>query len=160
MPTLLGLSRIPIPNSCEGQDLSREVLGLDMPPSDRAALILCPSPFGQWARKAGGREYRGVRTSRYTYARNLKGPWLLYDNQTDPYQQENLVGKPAFSSLQRALDDQLQDLLKQTGDGFRPGPELIQHCGYRVDKNETVGYRDPAHYGQISVPARDLIHRS
>lgn len=160
MPTLLGLSHIPIPASCEGQDLSREILGLEKPPSDRAALILCPSPFGQWARKAGGREYRGVRTSRYTYARDLKGPWLLYDNQTDPYQQDNLVGKPAFRSLQQALDEQLQDLLKQTGDGFRSGPELIQHCGYRVDKNETVGYRDPAHYGQVSVPARDLIRRS
>ncbi len=156
MPTLLGLSRIPIPASCEGQDLSREILGLEEPPSDRAALIMCPSPFGQWTRKMGGREYRGVRTRHHTYVRDLEGPWLLYDNQADPYQQKNLVGDPEFRQLQRQLDDRLQKLLRQTGDSFRSGPDLIQHCGYDVDQNGTVGYRDSVHYGQVSVSARDL----
>ncbi len=34
-------------------------------------------------------EWRGVCTERYTYARRTDGtPWLLYDNETDPYQQE------------------------------------------------------------------------
>ena len=51
--------------------------------------MTCPAPFGQWSRKRGGREYRGVRTTRYTYCRDLNGPWLLYDNDSDPFQLNN-----------------------------------------------------------------------
>ena len=156
MPTLLSMSDISIPETVEGQDLSEEVLGIKPPSEDRAALILCPSPFGQWSRKSGGKEYRGVRTKRYTYTRDLKGPWLLYDNQKDPYQQNNLIGNPAFDQLQKSLESQLQRRLKQTGDDFLSGPELIRRCGYRVDKNDTVGYNSAAFFGQISVPVRDL----
>ena len=156
MPTILKLSRISIPDTSEGQDLSKEVLGVESPSQDRAALILCPAPFGQWSRNnSGGREYRGVRTKRYTYARDLKGSWLLYDNQKDPYQESNLVGNPAFSQLQEKLDRQLQKLLNETGDKFLSGPELIRRCGYKVNKHETVAYRDPASWGQVSVSCRD-----
>ncbi len=66
------------------------VLKGESPAPDYAALIECPSPFGQWDRSSGGREYRGVRTRRYTYVRDLKGPWLLYDNETGPVP----VGQP------------------------------------------------------------------
>jgi arylsulfatase A-like enzyme len=156
MPTILGLSRLAVPATCEGEDLSREVLGQVSPPEDRAALILCPSPFGQWARRFGGREYRGLRTRRYTYARDLNGPWLLYDNQLDPFQQNNLVDDPAFNALQENLNRQLQAWLKKTGDAFLSGPELIKHCGYRVDQNETIGYSNAASFGQVSVSCRDL----
>lgn len=154
MPTVLGMSQMDIPASCEGQDRSPEILGAAAPPEDRAALIMCPSPFGQWARRHGGKEYRGVRTKRYTYTRDLNGPWLLYDNQADPYQQTNLIDNPAYSRLQKKLELQLQELLKQTGDTFLSGPELISRCGYKVDQNGTVGYRDPAHFGQVSVCVR------
>jgi len=58
MPTLLGLSGIEIPDTVEGTDFSDVVRGKVQPP-DNAALISCPSPFGQWTRKSGGREYRG-----------------------------------------------------------------------------------------------------
>ncbi len=34
------------------------------------------------------REYRGLRTLNYTYTRDLKGPWLLFDNKKDPYPRE------------------------------------------------------------------------
>ena len=155
MPTVLGLSCLDIPTSCEGQDLSKEILSDNPACEDRAALIMCPSPFGQWAQRHGGKEYRGVRTKRYTYTRDLNGPWLLYDNQKDPYQQTNLIGNPNYSRLQEELDQQLQELLKQTGDAFRPGPELIHRCGYNVNQNGTIGYNDPAHFGQVSVCARD-----
>jgi len=156
MPTILGLSGIEIPDTCEGQDLSQEVLGKKQAPEDRAALILCPSPFGQWTRRSGGREYRGIRTRRYTYARDLDGPWLLYDNQEDPFQLNNLVDDPASSGLRERLDAQLQSLLKQTGDAFRSGPELLRYCRYTVDQNETVGYNNPAHHGQVSVQCREV----
>ncbi|MHC4751421.1 MAG: sulfatase family protein, partial [Planctomycetota bacterium] len=89
MPTLLGLSGIDIPKSVEGRDFSGVIRGTQLPDND-AALIMCPIPFHQWNYNRGGREYRGVRTRRYTYVRDLNGPWLLYDNKMDPYQLKNL----------------------------------------------------------------------
>jgi arylsulfatase A-like enzyme len=139
MPTLLGLSGIEIPGTVEGKDFSPVLKGKQKP-DDNAALISCPSPFGQWTRARGGREYRGIRTSRYTYVRDLKGPWLLYDNEKDPYQLNNLCNKPRHSKLQKEMETILSRKLKQTNDQFLPGPEYIKKWGYVVGKNGTVRY--------------------
>jgi len=153
MPTVLALSGIAIPKTVEGEDYSALIRGKRMA-GDRPVLIMCPSPFGQWGRNRGGREYRGIRTQRYTYVRDLKGPWLLYDNEEDPFQQNNLVGKPEYTELQSRLEEGLRRLLQQTGDAFKSGPELVKECGYKVNARETVGYTDPASFGQVSVNCR------
>jgi len=140
MPTLLGLSGVPVPASVQGDDCSALIRGAAAP-EDRPALIACPSPFGEWVRSKGGREYRGVRTRRHTYVRDLNGPWLLYDNESDPYQLENLVNAPAQAALQASLDKELQRLLKKTGDDFQPGPAYIAKWGYAVDAEGTAPYR-------------------
>jgi arylsulfatase A-like enzyme len=139
MPTLLGLSGIEIPDTVEGEDFSDILTGAEKP-KDNAALISCPSPFGQWTRARGGREYRGIRTSRYTYTRDLNGPWLLYDNQKDPYQLNNLCNKTEHSKLQKKMEAVLSQKLKQTNDRFLPGPEYIKKWGYVVGRNGTVRY--------------------
>ena len=139
MPTLLGLSGIDPPETVEGSDFSGVVLGAEKPWND-AVLITCPSPFGQWDRRKGGREYRGVRTRRHTYVRDLQGPWLLYDNVEDPYQLANLIDKPAHAKLQAKLDRILEKKLKATHDDFRPGPEYIKEWGYTVNATGTVPY--------------------
>jgi arylsulfatase A-like enzyme len=139
MPTLLRLCRLPVPRTVEGQDFSGTLAGgKDL--SDGAAAILCPAPFGQWSRARGGREYRAIRTQRYTYAADLKGPWLLFDNEKDPYQLENLVGKPEHAALQRRMEEWLRRKLKSRHDAFAPGPELIKKWGYTVDATGTVPY--------------------
>jgi len=109
-------------------------------PKDDAVLISCPSPFGQWLRARGGREYRGVRTRRYTYVRDLKGPWLLYDNEKDPYQLDNLCGKAEYGKLQKKLEGLLSSKLKATNDEFLSGWEYIKKWGYVVDSGGTVRY--------------------
>ena len=139
MPTLLGLSGIVIPDTVEGADFSGVLRGAEKP-KDNAALISCPSPFGQWRRDRGGREYRGIRTSRYTYVRDLNGPWLLYDNEKDPYQLNNLCNKPRYGKLQKEMEAILSQKLKQTHDDFLPGPEYIKKWGYVVDSSGTVRY--------------------
>jgi len=139
MPTLLGLSGIEIPDTVEGTDFS-DVLRQAEEPHDYAALISCPSPFGQWTRANGGREYRGIRTRRYTYVRDLNGPWLLYDNGQDPYQLNNLCNKPAHSKLQEKLESVLSQKLKETNDEFLPGSEYIKKWRYVVDESGTVRY--------------------
>jgi len=144
MPTLLGLSDVEIPEAVEGIDRSRVILGTEKPDVDHAALMTCPAPFGQWSRDKGGREYRGVRTTRYTYCRDLEGPWLLYDNEADPFQMDNLVDRPEHAKLQKKLDSRLNELLAKTGDEFLSGPELIKRSGYVVDaKSGTVNYHIP-----------------
>jgi arylsulfatase A-like enzyme len=139
MPTLLGLVGAQIPETVEGTDRSG-LLRAEVPDRDEPALLTCPSPFGEWTRARGGREYRGVRTVRYTYVRSLDGPWLLYDNQQDPYQMENLVAKPEHSVLESELESLLSAKLRQTGDDFRPGTEYIEKWGYPVDASGTVPY--------------------
>ncbi len=149
MPTLLGLSGLAIPGTVEGLDYSG-YLQSGEDPSDTgpyglvwggAALLMCPQPFGQWsAPRHGGREYRGLRTHRYTYTRTLDGPWLLFDNEHDPYQLENLVEAPAHAALVRELDDRLQRRLDAQGDEFLPGLEYIRRWGYPVDETGTVPY--------------------
>jgi arylsulfatase A-like enzyme len=139
MPILLGLSGLDIPDTVEGTDFSGVVIGSEKP-ADNDALICCPSPFGQWKRENGGREYRGIRTKRYTYVRDLKGPWLLYDNEKDPYQLNNLCDSAEHGKLQNRLDKVLSEKLKQTKDDFLPGWEYIKKWGYEVDQSGTVVY--------------------
>lgn len=139
-PTLLALSGIDISGTVEGSDFSAILTGRRRP-GENAALITCPSPFGQWKRnKHGGREYRGIRTRRYTYVRDLNGPWLLYDNKRDPYQLNNLCNKDKYGKLQEKLEELLSQKLKQTNDEFLPGPEYIKKWNYTVDSSGTVDY--------------------
>jgi arylsulfatase A-like enzyme len=140
MPTILSLCRVPIPRTVEGLDYSGYLRG-GKDPSDGAALIACLAPFGQWDRGHGGREYRGIRTRRYTYVRDRTGPWLLFDNRTDPYQIQNLVNHPSHKRLQRELEAALARKLKNSGDEFLPAEAYIRKWGYNVDVNGTVPYR-------------------
>jgi arylsulfatase A-like enzyme len=139
MPTLLGLCGLDVPATVQGRDHSPVLRGKTGPDND-AALIMCPQPFGQWTRKIGGREYRGVRTRRYTCARDLNGPWLLYDNAADPYQLNNLVNKPEHADVQKELEAILTRKLKETGDEFLPGADYVRKWGYTIDTTETVPY--------------------
>ncbi len=139
MPTILRLCGIQPPARLNGCDFSQYMVG-GKDPTDGAALVLCPAPFGQWQRKLGGKEYRAIRTTQYTYARDLMGPWLLYDNQADPYQMNNLVDRPEYAALQKKMDDWLQKKLKQTRDRFEPAAAYIRRYRYDVDATGTVNY--------------------
>ena len=105
-----------------------------------AALIECLWPFGEWIRARGGKECRGIRTRRYTYVRDLSGPWLLFDNEKDPYQQTNLVNSPKVASLQADLDAKLMAKLKKHDDEFKHGSEYIKKWNYEVNASGTLPY--------------------
>ena len=140
MPTLLGLCELKIPASVEGLDFSGYLRGGENP-SDGATVITCPAPFGEWQRSRGGKEYRGLRTTRYTYVRDLKGPWLLYDNQADPFQQRNLCNDPGVAQVQAELNTLLNKKLAAQKDQFLPGSKYIAKFGHKVDpKTGTVPY--------------------
>jgi arylsulfatase A-like enzyme len=135
MPTLLGLSNLAIPESVEGTDCSRLLSGSPAP-RDASVFINLPVPITE-ARRYGFAAYRGLRTERYTYVRSIKGPWLLYDNQRDPFQMHNLCGRAP--QLQRQLDDALDATLRRRGDEFLPAEEYVKRAGV-------------AHYQEVNVP--------
>lgn len=138
--TLFGLCNIAIPDTVEGIDFSGYIQGGENP-SDNSAVIHCPHPFGQWIKsRHGGREYRGIRTLRHTYARSLDGPWLMYDNEVDPYQLNNIVNKPEHAELQAELEARLQEKLAAMGDEFLPSMEYIRRWNYKVNETGTVPY--------------------
>ena len=140
MPTLLGLAKVAVPPSVEGLDFSAHLRG-GAAPGDGAAVITCVVPFGEFERRNGGREYRGIRTARHTYVRDLSGPWLLFDNEMDPYQQHNLVNDPAHAELQAKLDTQLKAKLKKAGDEFLPAADYISKWSYPVNEHGTVAIK-------------------
>ncbi|AKJ64580.1 sulfatase [Kiritimatiella glycovorans] len=140
MPTLCELCGVPVPSSVEGDSFVPVLKGA--PASDDAALIVNIHPFGQWSARRGGREWRGVRTARHTYVKDLNGPWLLFDNESDPYQRNNLVDRPETAQLQRRLERLLQRRLRETADDFADGMTFVRRQGYPVDETGTVQYEE------------------
>ena len=136
MPTLLGLCDLPIPDSVQGRDFSAALYA--PVGEDDGALLACFHPFGEWHRGVGGVEYRGLRSARYTYCRDLDGPWLLFDNEADAYQQRNLVDHPDYADIQAQLDALLQGKLAELGDEFLTGGQYTEKWGYPLDETGTM----------------------
>lgn len=137
LPTLLGLSGIPIPESIEGSDFSVDLISSGNI-ENQAALIMLPVPFHEWKFQNGGREYRGIRTNRYTYVKDLNGPWLLYDNENDPYQMNNLAGNSEYQSIENFLDGILIKKLEDTNDSFLPADDYMTKWNYLYDSKDSL----------------------
>ncbi|MCK5210399.1 MAG: sulfatase, partial [Cyclobacteriaceae bacterium] len=137
LPTLLGLCDIEIPETVEGFDYATDLTS-HTNVIDNPALISCQVPFHQWNYGRGGREYRGLRSNRYTYVEDLNGPWLLFDNVNDPYQLNNLVGDASVRSLQIEYHDLLLQKLKQRNDNFQIGDYYMTKWGYTYDGMDSL----------------------
>jgi len=125
VPTLCGLARIEPPTGCVGVDYSPYVRGSDY------SGLLPVSPDSQFImhiakdNASGGDEhpapiFRGVRTTRYTYAVGEEGDLCLFDNVADPYQLKNLIDNPEYAALREELRTRLARWLKRAGDPFVP----------------------------------------
>jgi arylsulfatase A-like enzyme len=137
LPTLLGLAGVGIPPAVEGEDLS-PLLRAGREADDRSALYMGVAPF---VAPDFAREYRAIRTARHTYVRSLDGPWMLFDDEKDPYQTNNLVARPEHAALVGELDARLQAMLKRIGDRFRPGAEHVREWGYEPGAHGSIPYR-------------------
>ena len=120
MPTVLALADIQCPD-IDGKDISAAAIGEDSNVQD-ALLIMKPVWIGNnWIMNGNG-PWRGVRTKRHTYARKsdtLK-PWMLFDNEKDPWQLNNLVDDPSNANLVKTLDAKTNELLGLAGDPENP----------------------------------------
>jgi hypothetical protein len=111
------------------------------------------SPFARGVPPDQSREYRAIRTSRYTYARSLEGTWLLFDDSRDVFQTNNLVGRAAYVKLVKELDARLQAEVKRIGDDFRPGKDYLAKWGYQVAPHGSVPFA--AERGVVQTPQRN-----
>lgn len=138
LPTLLGMSNLKIPASVEGTNYGDVLAGKRKPTGDEAALIQVPVPFHENNFLNGGKEYRGIRTKQYTYVRDLKGSWLLYDNVKDPYQLNNLVDSKSYARVQLQLEKALRAKLAEAGDRFLMADEYMRQWNYRYDGKDSL----------------------
>lgn len=118
MPTLLALAGVACPDTVEGISIADAATGGKHDQQD-AVLIMKMIPGGNpWPVNAAT-EWRGVRTKTHTYARLADGgPWILFDNKSDPDQMKNLVNDPAHKKLQDEMEATMQKLLKKAHDPF------------------------------------------
>lgn len=135
LPTLLSLCSTAIPETVEGDDLAGVVRGEERA-EERAVLFMNVAPFGADDFLA----YRGVRTARYSYVRDSRGPWLLYDNQSDPYQLTNLVDDPAYADVRASLEVRLRERLEAIGDSFPDSGTARRIWDYTVDESGAIPY--------------------
>ncbi|MDV7139078.1 sulfatase [Maribacter sp. TH_r10] len=137
LPSLLSLSNIKIPEGIEGEDLSELMKNPD-PNADRAALVMNVAPF---AGSYKNPPYRAIRTKQYTYSKTPDGPNMFFDNISDPYQQNNLLGKPKFKKLQQKLDSTLNAKLTQIGDEIKSRDYYLNKYNYKFDvKKPAIPY--------------------
>jgi len=112
---------------------------------DGLVYLACYRPHHQVGYANFGRDYRGFRSERYTYCRDRRGPWLLFDHLEDPYQLHNLVGYQTHRALVDGLDLRLDELLERRGDPFETGDEVCARLDILLsDEGEVVcgrGYK-------------------
>jgi len=117
MPTLLGLMGLvdSVPAGVEGVDYSRALIGEPCERPTSAFYFFSAPQFPDQP------DRRGVRTDRYTFVvtRHAQGDeFILHDNETDPYQLENVAGREP--GVVRALTEELNEWLRKTNDPWQP----------------------------------------
>jgi hypothetical protein len=104
----------------QGTDLSHAVLGKEGPDPDSVYLqILGPGwPHrGNWVGF-----WLGNRTKLWVSARSYgSANVLLVDHDNDPYEMNNLAGRPEFADVQAMMEKRLGQWIEETGDPFDTG---------------------------------------
>ncbi|MEO6924977.1 MAG: sulfatase, partial [Bryocella sp.] len=83
-PSLCGLAGIPVPSHCAGHDLSAAMRGHSITSPESVFLMHIQKTQASGGLANPAPLFRGVRTSRYTYAVADNGRWCFYDNHEDP----------------------------------------------------------------------------
>ena len=78
-------------------------------------------------------EYRGVITENYTYVHTIDKPWLLFDNNNDPYQMRNLIEDSAYSELRNNLYEKMQKHMNVINDEMLPRQHYYKKFGIDLD---------------------------
>jgi len=131
-PTLLGLAGLAPPANMDGRDLSLFLArpGKDQDAAGDTAAAAGPEPESVYLQNYTPTEreedppWRGVRTKTHTFARHENEVWVLYNNEEDRYQLENLAGKPEAAEVQAQLDETTQAWFEKSGDDWRERQDM------------------------------------
>lgn len=114
MPTVLSLLGVKTPDGVSGRDLSAAAYGKKTD-SPVGSLLLGTGPAAIWG---DGREWRGIRTEKFTYAVYLGGGEFLFDNIDDPLQMNNLADNEDYSDTKEELRNEMLSQMEAIGDSF------------------------------------------
>ncbi len=131
--TLLSLAGMSVPKNMQGSDLSHVALGHTTKGPDAVFQQI----FVPYRPDQIEKPWRGIITDRYTYARYEDGPWLLFDNQQDPWQMTNLATDAKSASLIKSLDQKLTAMMKKQGDAWSFNSNELVEEGGRLYKHDT-----------------------
>ena len=112
MPTLLGLCGAQIPDAVQGVDQSNLFQGKGAENRDSAFLFNTHNGGGP------GCDWRGIRTKDWVYAFHMAGDWIHYNLKKDPYQLNNLVGRPEHKVKRDELRKQLDSMRAELGENL------------------------------------------
>ena len=116
-PTFVAWAGVTIPGSVDGRSLA-PLLGSKPPSTWRQSF-----PLARWripnAANDPWPEFKGTRTTRYTWVEWANGTRELYDNVADPHQLQNLAGKSGYSTLRSQLTKLTVDLAACRGAACR-----------------------------------------
>ncbi|MGF1633027.1 MAG: sulfatase-like hydrolase/transferase, partial [Phycisphaerae bacterium] len=121
--TSLGLCGIEVPDWVQGTDYSaRRLHGRTVAeePDSAYLQLVIPTKHGD----STDRPWRGIVTrDGWKYVCLEHQPWLMFDLNTDPYEQVNLAHNSAFSQKRQQLHARLAKWVESTQDTF-PLPEV------------------------------------
>ncbi|MBN1902747.1 sulfatase [Candidatus Sumerlaeota bacterium] len=124
MPTILSMMGLDIPEKVEGMDLSGCAYGIPCE-EPKAAFMQNTGACAIWE---DGYEWRALRDKRYTYAIYKKdGKELLFDNQNDPYQIQNLGGLPEYAETMHSFRALLKQCREEIDDNFELSSWYCDH---------------------------------
>ena len=121
MPTLLSLADIEIPAFADGMDLSHIVEGKNGEDREEALMMLYSSHWDYFLTQSPWKEWRAVKTKKYTYVKWIDGAEELFHDIQDPYQMNNLARNDTFRNELVRLRSKLHHLLENSNDEFLPG---------------------------------------
>jgi arylsulfatase A-like enzyme len=122
-PTLLEIAGLPVPADMQGKSFLSLAEGKQDPHWRKDWLY----EFYEYPGFENVRPSRGVRTDRYKLIHFFLQPeeWELYDLHTDPYETNNLYGKPGSEEITRHLKERLTALRAETNDTYEYKPTGI-----------------------------------
>ncbi len=132
-PTSLGLCGIDIPDWMQGTDYSHLRLK-DRPkrqtPDSAYCGIVVPTGHGD----SVDRPWRAVvTTDGWKYVCLPHTPWLMFDLNTDPYEQVNLAHNSRFAAKRLELNEKLAKWVVDTNDAF-PLPDVATRTRKQFDR--------------------------
>jgi len=129
LPTLAGLAGWECPSPVEGANCSALLRGEAEASGPESAFIAMYNRY-LFRSDFPVPEWRGLRTKRYTYTETVdRKPWLVFDNQVDPFQMRNLAKDQTGAEARKELAGELHTRLERLGDPFLDQKGMKEYFG-------------------------------